>query len=404
MTTTRTIAPDGTEHAPSRTSPGTFPTGVSAAVMDNDRLDTRLPHILERLAPLDPVVVADRGDPWRTSREAWSSIAPDATHHLVVQNDVRLAPDLLDAIAVLMAAHPDAGFAFYAQWDTNCAFRVRMGALGGDAVVEASARDWVPAQGLLLPRSACETLAGLPPDADRDDDEVLARVLFYAVEPVRLGLSVPNLVEHDDDPRLGFNARDGLRRTASYAEHAGPWSDLPETTWDGHGWEEIGLGMSAEGAHLDFGLHAPAEPQALRQIRVPWRRVVAEVGLAPGDLHDLARTLVAEVGPAPAAGPDPEALHEYAVACALHGVAWRSWWRGGRPAGTWSRSALVDAALVSLWRSGARTDGLDPQDVLPLAHRALAAGARLDGAVAAPEAYARLTRWFRTTRAFDRIW
>ena len=165
---------------------------VTAAVMSTDRSDSRLPHILEQLAPLRPVVVKDRGNPWMTSRAAWSSAGPQATHHLVVQDDVRITPALASTVVELAAAYPDGAFAFYAQWDTNCAYRVRMAAFGGDPLVQASSRDWVPAQGLLLPREVFAAIAELPDDADRDDDEVLAALLYRSALARPVGITVPN--------------------------------------------------------------------------------------------------------------------------------------------------------------------------------------------------------------------
>src|SRR5947209_11655393 len=114
---------------------------VTAAVMTCDRADNRLPHIIDRLRPLRPALIRDHGNPWKTARAAWSAAGPGATHHLVVQDDVRISRLLPDAVQRLADAHPDLGVAFYAPWNTNCGYRVRMAALGGECLVEASARD-----------------------------------------------------------------------------------------------------------------------------------------------------------------------------------------------------------------------------------------------------------------------
>lgn len=366
---------------------------MTAAVMSSDRVDSRLPHILDRLRRFDPVVVRDRGTPWRTARAAWSAIGPAASHHLVVQDDIRIAPALPDAATQLARAHPGAAFAFYAQWDTNCSYRVRMAALGGDRLVDASGRDWVPAQALLLPRQLCAAIAALPEDADRDDDEVLAALLYRSELAGRTGIAVPNLVEHDDDPEIGYNHEDGLRRSACFADSLA-WQAPAEPTWDGYGWEEVSVVLPATGVRLDWGIYIPEQPRRLRHIHLPWRMGVPHAGLRVNDLLEIGDQVLARTGrPAPAAE-----LAEYAVACALHGVAWRNWWRGGRPAAELVTDRVADTALRSLWGCGGSASV--PDDVLlAIGWEALQAGTKLDGVVPLAEFHARLASWFDTAKA-----
>lgn len=376
---------------------------VTAAVMSNDRPDSRLPHILDRLGPLDPVVVRDRGNPWRTAREAWLAAGPEASHHLVVQNDIRISAALPAAVEQLAAALPDAAIAFYCQWDTNSSYRVRMGTFGGDTIVQASAREWVPAQALLLPRRVCEAAAHIAEDVNHADDEVLAELLYLSADGCPVGITVPNLVEHDDEPKHGYNQAAGLRRTACFAGDQ-PWLMPAPGQWDGPGWNEISVLLDPTGAQLDWGIRAPWRMRWLRRIRFPWRHAVPLCGLRPEEVAAVGERTLLSVGLNPRqAGGEPAAtfrlaaLFEYAIAGVLHGVAWRNWWRGGRPAGELRRSPATDAALATLWRSC--RDLPLPGDVLTeLGHQALHAGARLDGVRSQEESHARLVEWFRTSK------
>jgi hypothetical protein len=379
-------------------------TNVSAAVMTVERPDSRLPHVLDRLRSLDPVIVENRGNPWKTARAAWGAARPGATHHLVVQDDIRIARGLGDAVRELAAGFPDRAFAFYAQWDTNSSYRVRMAAFGGDSIVQASAREWVPAQALLLPRRVCDAVCTMPDDLSRHDDEVLATVLYGAEFGCDVGISVPNLVEHDDNPDLAYNSQDGLRRTACFVGEDIAWQAPDSPSWDGQGWGEISVALGPAGTRLDWGMRRADRPRRYRQIHVPWRMAVPPCGLTAEEVAEISENVLRGGGVVRAApaGEDDDplrqaALFEYAVACVLHGVAWRNWWRGGQPAAGLNRSKAADAAMISLWRCCA--DLPMPPDLLTqVGWEALLAGAELGSAAGQEESHARLAEWFHATR------
>lgn len=46
---------------------------------------------------------------WRTARRAWAAVGATATHHLVLQDDVTVAPGFHDWLMAALAARPDAG-------------------------------------------------------------------------------------------------------------------------------------------------------------------------------------------------------------------------------------------------------------------------------------------------------
>jgi hypothetical protein len=177
----------------------------------------------------------------RTARLAWRQAGPDATHHLVVQDDVRVRPGFVDRVAEAVARFPGHALAFFAEWGSATATAVRVAALRGEGwapVVD----HYVPTQALVLPvavaREVDGFLAGLAPDTP--DDHALRDLLGRRGVPCLV--SVPNLVQHDDVPSLIGNADMGLRRAVCYApvladarvdgaEALDPPAGLPYFSW-----------------------------------------------------------------------------------------------------------------------------------------------------------------------------
>lgn len=151
----------------------------------------------------------------RTARVAWQHVAADATHHLVVQDDVQVRPNFLTRVAEAAADHPQHALAFFAEWGSATANAVRLAALRGAGwapVVD----HYVPTQALVLPavvaREVDGFLAGLAPDTP--DDIALRDLLLRRGIPAVV--TVPNLVQHADVPSLIGNSPMGLRHAVCY--------------------------------------------------------------------------------------------------------------------------------------------------------------------------------------------
>ncbi|MFF8608910.1 NAD(P)-dependent oxidoreductase [Streptomyces sp. NPDC015346] len=155
----------------------------------------------------------------RTAALAWSAVAPGATHHLVLEDDVRLDPGFFAHVRRAARAFPDAAVAFYTNWNSRNGAAVRMAALAGADWAEGL-DEYTPCLALMLPapvargyRAYADTTgAGWPYDV------LMHRYLASAGVP--LYLSVPNPVEHSDIPSVAGNAAHGPRRSACFAAPA----------------------------------------------------------------------------------------------------------------------------------------------------------------------------------------
>jgi len=164
----------------------------------------------------------------RTALRAWQMIDPDATHHLVLQDDVILCDDfrsvLLDAIAT-MPGHP---LALFAEWGSRTAHMMRLAALRGACWAEA-ADTMVPAQAVVLPAALAQGfIARVTGDPDIGDDDAI--VLASYLESVEAVLYVPtvSLVDHTTVPSLlGNDLVSGPRRSPCFTPGlatAQPWT------------------------------------------------------------------------------------------------------------------------------------------------------------------------------------
>ncbi|MGW4130913.1 hypothetical protein [Amycolatopsis japonica] len=163
----------------------------------------------------------------RTMVAACESIAPTSTHHLVVQDDMILAPGLLGRARSAIAAMPEAALALFSLWDSRNGGAVRLGALTGMRWVRA-VNEYTPCAALILPRAVAVGYADFV-RRRRDtwpEDILMHHYLRSAGVPCYV--SVPNLAEHDDRPSIAGNAFRGPRRSACYVptDRAGRESEV----------------------------------------------------------------------------------------------------------------------------------------------------------------------------------
>jgi hypothetical protein len=152
----------------------------------------------------------------RTATAAWAAVAPGATHHLVLQDDVQLADGFFAHAVEAARVAPQDAVAFYTNWNSRNGAAVRTAALTGAAWAEAL-DEYAPCVALMLPAGvaagygafAAGNGAGWPYD-----------VLMYRYlrsTGTRLRIAVPNTVEHSGLPSIAGNAAHGLRRSALFA-------------------------------------------------------------------------------------------------------------------------------------------------------------------------------------------
>lgn len=202
---------------------------ISAAIMHHPRRAGRIPDLVRACAPLTPTVVADpepdgRPSPLRTAKRAWAAIDPGATHHLVLQDDVRTVPGFAVQLHAAIERRPSHGVSLFCLWHTpHNSYLVRRAAVAGAAYAPLSPREWTPTQGFVLPvahaRALAEYLAGIP-DEVQDDDEMI--VIFCRERGIPVVATVPHLMDSGLEKSLVAGHINGLRAVVHTPGR--PWS------------------------------------------------------------------------------------------------------------------------------------------------------------------------------------
>ncbi|GAA3036944.1 NAD-dependent epimerase/dehydratase family protein [Actinokineospora globicatena] len=147
----------------------------------------------------------------RVAPLSWSCVPEDATHHVVLQDDVVLADGFYDHAERAAAAFPDEAVAFYGGWEARNGAVARLAALTG---VEwaYTLQEHVPCQALMLPAELARGYERF--QREHGDgwpyDVVIQRFLNDQGVPVRF--CTPSTVQHDDLPSLAGNSYHGFRQ------------------------------------------------------------------------------------------------------------------------------------------------------------------------------------------------
>ena len=178
-----------------------------------DRLIARAGDLPLRLA-LDP---EPDGPPTslRAAVRAWSSVAEDSTHHLVLQDDAIPAPAFFDRVQNIVATAPDAALALFTSWSCRNGAAVRLGALRGASWVRATS-EYTPTVALVLPADVARGYASFAAAYGEGWSDDVTMLRYLRSRGVPCLLSVPNLVEHDDVPSVASNDGHGLRSASCY--------------------------------------------------------------------------------------------------------------------------------------------------------------------------------------------
>ncbi|MFF2523656.1 hypothetical protein [Streptomyces liangshanensis] len=217
----------------------------------------------------------------RTARLAWRSVAPGATHHLVLQDDAILAPDFADRVTALVSARPEAAVSLFTEWGSRTANAVRIAALLGHAwapVVD----DYLPSVALVLPAGLARGFEeyALTKAAGEDTDDVALLGYLAGTETL---VPVANPVDHANPASLVGNDVMGPRSSACFpaavppgAAGSGRLGDLatvPYYCW----WEQLAVAYVQD----------PAAPDGWR--RVPAEDVLLERGITRHDVVSALR-------------------------------------------------------------------------------------------------------------------
>lgn len=192
---------------------------ISSAIMGHPRRASQINALAARLTDF-AVATPYRLLPGevtllRSAAAAWAAAAPDATHHVVFQDDVMPHPGLHDAIIGSVALRPAEGIAFFCEWGCKTANAVRLAAVVGCHFAEIVDK-YVPTNSFILPAAAAMELSHwLAAAASRgtEPDDVVVRA-FTAKMGIQCLVTVPNLVDDLGLPSLAGNDTMGPRRSA----------------------------------------------------------------------------------------------------------------------------------------------------------------------------------------------
>jgi hypothetical protein len=266
-------------------------------------------RLLAALADLEPTVVIDpdpAGPPssLRTARRAWAAVAPDATHHLVLQDDAWPAAGFAQHVREAAAARPGHAISLFAHWGSRTSFAVRLAALTGRGWAEVI-DGYTPTVGLILPAAAARAFAGLGESRTPKDDVEMRRFLLR--EAIPSCVTVPNLVEHLGTDSLVGNQRHGSRRSACPpAEPRRPGGPGPDRVAVGYFNAELAIAACVVPS---------GSPQGFTH--VPLSGLLADRGLADSEVAALARAELTDPRWAPVAVPPRVLLAYWLTAFAL---------------------------------------------------------------------------------------
>ena len=102
---------------------------LSCAIMAHPKRSRTAHRLADSLPGLSPRVVLDPepdGPPatLRTARAAWAAVPPNATHHLVLQDDSVPVAGMADTLVGLMSTHPELPVALFCEWGSGTGSRV----------------------------------------------------------------------------------------------------------------------------------------------------------------------------------------------------------------------------------------------------------------------------------------
>ncbi|MER7395042.1 NAD-dependent epimerase/dehydratase family protein [Streptomyces sp. NPDC000151] len=155
----------------------------------------------------------------RTALVSWGCVAPDATHHVVLQDDVLLADGFYEHAERVAARVPHEAVAFYAGWEARNGAVARLAALTGSPWAY-TLQEHVPCQALMLPADVARGYAAFQEEHGEGwpYDVVVQQYLNSLGIPVRF--TTPSTVQHDEVPSIAGNSYHGFRQATLFTGQA----------------------------------------------------------------------------------------------------------------------------------------------------------------------------------------
>jgi hypothetical protein len=263
---------------------------ISIAIMSHPKRAREARALARRLdgaqIVTDPAPKA-RQSPLRTSILSWRAVAPGATHHLVVQDDVEPSEEFLRRVDAAVRLFPDAALAFYSNWSARNAAAIRLAGAAGATWVQEMGGEYFPTLAVVLPARHIDDYVEFATAHSawwRDDDEVMQE--FVETRDIDAYVSVPSLVEHGSLESVAGNVSHGERRAVWFAAEPA-YHDSHEAlahSIDFCPWMNKGRALAL----------VRVSHRGRRQwIQRPWTDMVEPFGLDAGDLRGSFERLTA---------------------------------------------------------------------------------------------------------------
>jgi hypothetical protein len=196
---------------------------LAVAIMAHHSRADRIPLLLERLKPCTDVHVEidqESVGPWPIAQRCWRSFPRDATHCLILQDDVRLCQDFYVGASRAIRHTPNSPIAFYANH--RAISRARESGLSWAPIPSSHFLGGVWGQAQCIPRNYVDPFLrwyeNRPEDVNPEfndpkaDDWILGQ--FLRRNKKQVWATVPSLVEHDcpSESLIGFSNRTKVAR------------------------------------------------------------------------------------------------------------------------------------------------------------------------------------------------
>ncbi|MDW4901628.1 hypothetical protein RB625_24745 [Streptomyces californicus] len=252
---------------------------LSASVMTVPERVVHARSISTELGDIPVITDTSRGGPLRNSLRAWKAYDLSASHHLLLQDDIALAPDLIARMEAACAAHPDAILSGYASWHTSSGAAMRLAAVSGASWVETVGDGYFPTLAMVMPTAYIGEYVEFAEryrDVIKHDDHVV--FWFLRQHGIRALISAPAMVEHRGIATAAGNHPD-------FPQHAACF--VPESV-------QAATALLDDFAYCPYFYEGNADlivrgQQGRHRMweRVPWVTRADELGIDPNQLRNI---------------------------------------------------------------------------------------------------------------------
>lgn len=241
---------------------------IGVSVMAHPRRAVQADALAADLTDLPTRVVFDpdpSGPPSsvRVATLAWRPWCESATHHLVIQDDVRLHPHFTTQVRDAVRSQPTAALSLFSEWGSFTSHAVRVAAFAGLPWVRQP-DTYLATVAMVLPVHHAHRFADALARSGADVPDDHAAFQYARDNNLRHYVSNPNLVEHDHLPSLVGNTGQGLRRATIFV----PDWVAPSSWWRKKPYEDF---TALPSVHWTSGTpssyEARSDPQARWVIR-----------------------------------------------------------------------------------------------------------------------------------------